>query len=267
MKPLLSVLREIDAEPVANDLIQDLLPDSSSAYMLICGRSGIGKTFLALDILHCLASGRPFLSHKTKQCKVGYLSMEGARAKIATRFRTIGNSFNGAQNNVFWEHSMAITLNSEGIHKLESIITGLNVVIIDPLRPLVPGDYTSPKDASNFLKNLQQVQNETGTRLILLHHIRKPDRRYKVQPEDLQFEIKGASEYVEGATTVLLLERARQTKDPYGKFKPVNPHEKELYFVKVKDAPTDLKPVSLHFNEDTWLFEPVTYEYEVEDTY
>ena len=162
---------------------------------------------------------------------------------------------------------MAITLNSEGIFKLESIITGLNVVIIDPLRPLVPGDYTSPKDANNFLKNLQQVQNETGTRLILLHHIRKPDRRYKVQPEDLQYEVKGAGEYVEAATTVLLLERARQTKDLYGKFRSVSPQEKELYFVKVKDAPTDLKPVTLHFNEDTWLFEPTTYEYETEDTY
>ena len=68
--------------PPTDDLIQDLLPDSSSAYMLICGRSGIGKTFLALNVLYCLATGVPFLSHKTKPCKVGYLSMEGSDRKI-----------------------------------------------------------------------------------------------------------------------------------------------------------------------------------------
>jgi len=171
MRSLDAMLKEIDAEPEANDLIQDLLPDSSSAYMLLCGRSGIGKTFLALDILHCLASGTPFLSHKTKPCKVGYLSMEGARAKIATRFRTIGNSFEGAHDNIFWEHSLPITLNAEGVNKLKEIIAGITVIIIDPLRPLVPGDYTSPKDATLFLKNLQRIQNETGTRLILLHRV------------------------------------------------------------------------------------------------
>ena len=45
MKLLSQARNEILARPPANDLIQDLLPDSSSAYMLICGRSGIGKTF------------------------------------------------------------------------------------------------------------------------------------------------------------------------------------------------------------------------------
>ena len=82
MKSLSQMRREISNRPPADDLIQDLLPDSSSVYMLICGRSGIGKTFLALNVLFSLATGLPFLSHKTKPCKVGYLSMEGSDRKI-----------------------------------------------------------------------------------------------------------------------------------------------------------------------------------------
>jgi len=214
MKLLSQVRNEILARPPANDLIQDLLPDSSSAYMLICGRSGIGKTFLALNILYCLATGTPFLSHKTKQCQVGYLSMEGSDRKLLNRFNTLSTSFPCAEDNIHWHHTLAITLNEAGINQLEQIISGLDVVIIDPLRPLVPGDYTTPKDANTFLKNLQRVQNETGTRLILIHHIRKPDKRVKVQPEDLQFEIKGATEYVDGAATVLLLDRPHHSRDP-----------------------------------------------------
>jgi RecA-family ATPase len=265
MKTLKEMINEIDIRPPANDLIQDLLPDSSNSYMLICGRSGIGKTFLALDILFCLASDTPWFSHRTRQCKAGYLSMEGSDRKIKERFETISKSFNhDAQNNIYWQHTMAMTLNQQGITNLESIVTGLTVVIIDPMRPLVAGDYTSPKDATQFLKNLQKVQNETGVRVILLHHIRKPDKKVKVQPEDLQFEVKGASEYVEGANTVLLLERAPQPKDLSGKFLPKT-NDRMLHFVKIKDAPIGEKPIRLHFDTETKLFQPVSDTYGDDD--
>ena len=264
MKPLSAMIREINDRPPSDDLIQDLLPDSSSAYMLLCGRSGIGKTFLALELLHCLASGLPFLSRKTQQCKAGYLSMEGSDLKIKERFEAIGKSFPPeARDNIFWHHTMAITLNPEGIANLEDIIYGLNVCIIDPMRPLVAGDYTSPKDASFFLKNLQKVQNETGVRLILLHHIRKPDKKVKVQPEDLQFEVKGASEYVEGANTVLLLERASQPKDQFGKFLPKT-DDRMLHFVKVKDGPGGEYPIRLRFDGESKIFRPVNDSIEYE---
>ena len=257
MKPLSKMRNEIMNRPPADDLIQDLLPDSSSAYMLICGRSGVGKTFLALNILYCLATGMPFLSHKTKPCKVGYLSMEGSDQKILNRFNTISNSFPpNAEDNIHWQHTTAITLTDTGLQQLEEIVTGLDVVIVDPLRPLIAGDYTMPKDANTFLKRLQRIQNETSTRIILIHHIRKPDKRVKVQPEDLQFEVKGAAEYVEAATTVLHLERAKQPQDNLGRFQHSS-DDRVLHFVKVKDAPTELKPITLRFDRARMLFLPL----------
>lgn len=261
MKLLTEVRNEILSRPQTDDLIHDLLPDSSSAYMLLCGRSGIGKTFIALNMLFCLATGNPFLSHKTSPCKVGYLSMEGSDRKILRRFDAISKSFPPATENIYWEHTTAITLNEPGVTQLEEIIAGLDAVIIDPLRPLVPGDYTSPKDANTFLKKLQRIQNETSTRLILIHHIRKPDKRIRVQPEDLQFEVKGASEYVEAATSVLLLERAQQPKGEDGRFQ-TSGDDRMLYFVKLKDAPTDFKPVTLRFNRETMLFQPIDFSHQ-----
>lgn len=257
MKTLSQMCREISNRPPADDLIKDLLPDSSSAYMLICGRSGIGKTFLALNILFSLAAGVPFLSHKTKMCKVGYLSMEGSDQKILNRFNTIADSFlPNAVDNIHWEHTTAITLTEAGVRQLEEIVTGLDVVIIDPLRPLIAGDYTMPKDATIFLKRLQRIQNETSTRVILIHHVRKPDKRVKVQPEDLQFEVKGAAEYVEAATTVLHLERAKQPQDNLGRFQHSS-DDRLLHFVKVKDSPTDLRPITLWFDRARMLFLPL----------
>ena len=244
-------------EPEADDFIDGWIPHSPSAYMLIAGRAGIGKTFLLMDILHRLAAGKPFLSHKTKQSKVGYLSLEGDKRKILARFDRIGESYPETVGNIYWEHCLPFKLNEEGIDRLCEIMAGLDVVGIDPLRPLVPGDYTAPKDASNFLINLRKAQEVTSTTVILTHHIRKPDKRIKVRPEDLAFEIKGASEYVEAATSVLLLERARQSREEFGKFGS-NLDLRELHLVKLKDSPAEPKPIILRFNNQSMLFEPMT---------
>ena len=175
MKAVYRVLEELKKEPPSDDIIKDLLPDSTSAYMLICGRSGIGKTNLVLHLAFCIATGDKFFSLETKQKTVGYLSFEGGYKQIAHRFEKLMHTFGSPGNYLQWEHSLPIKLNSQGIDELKKIISGLEVAIIDPLRPLVAGDYSKPVDASNFLNHLRDVQNDTGTTLILVHHIRKPD--------------------------------------------------------------------------------------------
>lgn len=264
MKPIDVVLEDLKKEPPSDDIIKGLLPDSTSALMIMAGRAGIGKTNLALYLAFCIATGKKFFDLETKQQIVGYLSFEGAKQQIANRFEKLRKTFGNTGDYLRWGHSLPIKLNRPGIEKLMQIITGLEVVIIDPLRPLVPGDYTSPKDANTFLENLRTLQNETGTTVILLHHIRKPDRKIRVLPEDLQFEIKGATEYVDGAATVLLLDRPRHSRDEgSGRFVS-NPDDRILYFPKVKDAPAKFKPLNLRFYHDELIFKPITYAYEEE---
>ena len=240
-----------------------MLPNSTAAYMLICGRSGIGKTNLVLYLAFCIATGRKFLSIETKQRTVGYLSFEGGKHQIAKRFEKLRETFSDTGAYLRWEHSLPIKLNKVGIDKLKKVITGVDVAIIDPLRPMVAGEYTKPTDASHFLENLREVQNDTGTTIILIHHVRKPDRKLRVLPEDLQFEIKGATEYVDGAATVLLLERPRYSKDHVGRFQ-TNSDDRVLYFPKVKDAPAEFKPIRLRFDRKELLYKPITDCYEEE---
>lgn len=260
MKTVDQMLGEIKREPPADDIIKDLLPDSTTAYMLTCGRAGIGKTNLTLYLAFCIATGTPFFSLKTKQKTVGYISFEGGRNQIAKRLEKLKNAFDSPGDYLRWEHSLPIKLNPLGAEKLKELITDLDVAIIDPLRPLVAGDWMKPADAANFLTTLRQVQNDTGTVIVLVHHIRKPDRRARVYPEDLQFEIKGATEYVDGAATVLLLDRPRHSRDDSGRFSS-NPDDRVLYFPKVKDAPTEFQPLKLRFFRDELLFKPVTDSY------
>ena len=256
MKPVDQLIEDIKGEPASDDIIKDLLPDSTSAYMLICGRSGIGKTNLVLYLAFCIATGSKFFSLETKQQKIGYLSFEGSQRQIANRFDKLRQTYGNTGEYLQWEHSLPMRLNSSSKDQLIFTIIGLDVAIIDPLRPLVSGDWMKPADASNFLYNLREVQNETGTTIILVHHIRKPDRKLRVQPEDLQFEIKGATEYVDGAATVLLLERPGHVKDESGKFVS-STDDRVLYFPKVKDAPAEFRPIHLRFSRDTLLFKPI----------
>ena len=264
MKTLDQVLIDLKNEPDSDDIIKDLLPCSTTSYMLICGRSGIGKTNLVLYLAFCIATGKKFFSMETQRKKVGYLSFEGGKKQIAKRFQKLMQTFGSAGDYLRWEHSMPIKLTPKAKEELKGIITGLEVVIIDPLRPLVLGDCMKPADASSFLDSLREVQNDTGTIVILIHHIRKPDRKLRVRPEDLLWEIKGATEYVDSAATVLLLDRPRHSRDGSGRFQS-NLDERILYFTKVKDAPDEFSPLHLQFDRDKLIFKPVTKLYEYEE--
>lgn len=256
MLPLDQWRAKILKEPEGEDIINDLLPNASSEYMLIVGRAGIGKTNLALYLAFCLATSQPFFSHKTKQCRIGYLAFEGTQRKLLARFDKLGNSFPDPGDFLLVERSLPLKLVKDGMDKFIRKIDGLDIVIIDPLRYIVADDYMKPDPANNFVLNLKQTCAQTGTVPILLHHIRKPDKRLAVQPEDLQYEVKGATEYVDAAATVLLLERAPQPKGEKGEFNPTNPDNRILHYVKVKDAPAEFDPLTLHFNREKLIFEP-----------
>lgn len=267
MKSLSEWRTAILAEPTTDDLIQDLLPNSPADYLLLCGRSGIGKTNLALYMALCLCTGLPFFSFKTKQCKVGYLIFEGAPRKLSARIEKLESTFGDVADAFYFERSLSFKLTGKGINQLESLVQGLQVLFIDPIRYIVAGDYTKPEFASNFITALKRVSSDAGVVPVLLHHVKKPDPRLKIRPEDLQYEIKGATDYVDAAGTVLLLEKARQDRKDSGQFVP-HSDDRTLHFLKVKDSPTEINALRLQFNRDLLIYQPAAtreYEDETED--
>jgi len=255
---------DILKQPIGEDIIKDLLPNASTEYMMICGRPGIGKTNLALYLAFCLATDTPFFSHKTKQCKVGYLAFEGTPHKLLNRFDKLAKSFPDTGDYLMVKRSLPFKLIENGTDKFQRVIEGLDVIIIDPLRYIVPFDYTKPVVASHFISTLKECCSESNTIPLLIHHIRKRDKRMFLYPEDLLFEVKGGSEWVDSAGTVLLLEQTPRKRDKKGRFANRNPDDRILYFAKVKDSPSEVEPYRLQFNRDKLMYEP-TLDFEVED--
>jgi len=97
---------------------------------------------------------------------------------------------------------------------------------------------------------------ETGASIIGTHHCRKPDKRIKILPSDLIFEIRGAIDFVAEAQSVLLLEKAKQGKNEQGQFENTE-KKRTLYTAKLKDSPTDEAGIELLFSDTKLRYLPV----------
>ncbi len=266
MKTALQFLNDLKNTPQVPFIIEQLLPDGPQSFMIICGRPEIGKTNLSLFLAFCLSTGKPFFSFKTQKKKAGYLAMEGGVRQIGERVEILSQHFSGIPDNLHIQVVQPIPLTVKGKTELVELVTGLEVVIIDPLKFLIPGDYMKPSDVLKGLSAVVEVQNETSTTFILVGHIRKPDRKLISYPEDYWSELKGPTEYMEMANSALMLTRPAHTRDFKGQFTSSH-DDRILYFIKARDASKELQPLKLRFHREKLLYLPVEESREKEDGY
>lgn len=246
-------LKKAFSKPATPDLIEGLLPDANE-FVVLAGRAGIGKTNWALMLACSFATGTDFLGFKVQKVPVGYIGFEGAESKMAERLIKIRAIYPVIEHGMFhFGLPKPFRLDGANIDKLKTMVKECHVVIVDPLKYLVAGDYTKTTDAVRFLENLKVVMNDTGTSFILCHHIRKSNPNSLIEPGDLD-QIKGAGDYCDAASTVLLLERERQGHKSGGGFAPMNPDLAVLYFAKTRDARNALDPMSLRFDRQALLW-------------
>jgi len=240
----------------ADDLVQDLL-SQKSGYMIIGGRTGIGKTILGFHLAFCLATGVPFFGLEVKKCNIGYITFEGAEDKMSYRFYKIMKNFPPTEGKLHFSIEKPIKLKNDN-KKLAEMINGFDVVFFDPVKYMVVGDYIKPSIANEFTMQLLDFTEKQALVAILLLQIRKPNENSLLYPGD-SFEIKGAADYVESATSVLILERKRQGHKSKGEkgFAPINPDNVMLYFDKHRDAIGGLPPKELLLNREKLIFEEV----------
>ena len=254
-------MQAVDAKPRVDELVEGLVP-ATTGFVLLGGRTGLGKTNLLLQLAFSIAAGRSFYGHKTRQAKVGYLLFEGDQHQTQDRLRKLVREFpEGVDNFNFnllpprklTRHPPLLTM----AWYIE-FFSGVDLMCMDPLKYMVPGDYTKSEVAQSFIVDVQHLSREVGAPAILSHHIRKPnkDPRSPLDPGDL-YEIKGATDYVDAATTVMFLERERQGRNESNTgFGRVNPDNMVLHFPKTRDAVASEDPVFLSFNRRKLLFEP-----------
>lgn len=262
MKTLEGLDERIKHRPPRYDLIENLLPDSPkpNEFVVLAGPAGIGKTTYVVHMGLHLATGTEFQGLKCKKCKVGYLGFEGSEYMFEDRLAKVKQHFLEHFPNpgsyFRYEIRSPFTLEKKR-DEFKKIFDGCRVIIVDPLKYLVAGDYTKPQYAMAFLRLLQETLLELGASAIFPHHLKKPNPAVLIEPGDL-YQLKGATEYVDAATSVLMIERKRQGHKPTGGFAHVDPNLVTLYFAKTRDAVKELMPIDMRLNKDECSFEEVS---------
>jgi putative DNA primase/helicase len=144
------------------------------ALVMVHGPSGGGKTFVTLDWMLHIASGKAtWFGHKVRPGNMVYLAGEGhhgLRSRIAA-----WKHHNSVSNLNMWVSKSGLDLNTpEGYLKVVEAIRALkikpDVITVDTLHRFMAGDENSAQDAKTMLDACAALMQEFGCTVILVHH-------------------------------------------------------------------------------------------------
>lgn len=155
-------------------IIEGMLPCGMT---FLSGAPKIRKSFLALQLAIAVSSGVPFLGHKTRQCDVAYLDLEGSKSRIS--FRTSQMSVE-IPHNVFVTNSVKERL-ADGlvdmIRELHHQRPQIRLVIIDTFsrsRGSFKASGANAYDADvALLEPIQRMALEENIAILFVHHDKK----------------------------------------------------------------------------------------------
>lgn len=157
----------------------DRLIEAESLAMLF-GDPGCGKSFVALDLAACIATGRPFHGREVRQGAVVYICGEG---KNGIKRRLMAwekhNGVSLSEHPLFVSSVAAQFLSPESVNDvLESIDAAAEaagdavaLIIVDTLnRNMGAGDENSAKDMTGFVSAVDGVKGRYGAAAMVVHH-------------------------------------------------------------------------------------------------
>lgn len=177
-------------------LISGVLP--CGAIVLLSGREGTMKSFLALSMAHAVATGTPWLGRPTKQGGVLYLDGEMPPALLRDRIRGIGPA-----------HSLNIWSWADGTFPYQLGNSGLgrasqehSLIVVDTLRRHMEGKKENSSDDMAAVTKALRELTLYGATVLVLHHA----------PKDTEKQgYRGSTELGAGVDTTLVLTKKPTT--------------------------------------------------------
>lgn len=172
----------LDAEPMEDCgwLIEGVWP--ADAYGIIAAESKAGKTWLALDLAASVALSEPFLGKYTtsEPAPVLYYSGEGGTRNIRRRLRAILDSKNCDRDDPRLEGLHIVTRpprlsDSRHIQAMKTDAREIRprLIVLDPLYLSLGANMASLNEVGAELAELQQVSEDIGAALVVVHHWNK----------------------------------------------------------------------------------------------
>ena len=174
-KPRIRILDldELENLPPPSFLIDDVITEGGLS--VLWGRSGGMKSFVALDMAMCIATGIPWHGRPVKQGLVVYLAAEGShglgRRAIGWR-RTRGRDLAKPAFKLI-PHGVALT--GEDLEPMVAAILALEarpvLIVIDTLaRTFGAGDENKQADMNAYVSAADRLREATGANVLIVHH-------------------------------------------------------------------------------------------------
>lgn len=201
--------------------------------MILAGHSGLGKTFVALQLMRSLAAGAEFLSFPCTPCRVGLLELEMPDTMIHGRWVKLGPADAHWRSNTrglcIPDKVVEIT-DAEHRAWVTAYIRqhALDVLIVDPLNKLGAFDEGKGTEIARVMTAVRQIRGATGCAVILLHHFTKGEPEAELTGKKTAIlkqlrghgllgndpdTIVGLAEHVSGAT-VAAFAKTRYREEP-----------------------------------------------------
>lgn len=160
--------------------VDGLLPQVGLA--MIYGPSGVGKSFMALDLLEHIADGRDYgIKNRTvKQGKCVYVMGEGAGG-MRQRVRAYNHVHPTDHDNFKIISAAPNLMTPEDVGELATAIMeagGAQVVCLDTLHSMMAGgDENSAKDMGILLANARVIADTLKCLIVFIHHTGKDEAK------------------------------------------------------------------------------------------
>lgn len=143
----------------------------------IYGPSGSGKSFLVLDMLAAVATGRNWYGHRCKPAPVVYVSLEG-EAGLKQRVEAYRKHHGASCQNMHFVTAPISLMTNGDVTELARLILAEGaagaVVCIDTLNQATPGaDENTSADMGKAIATCKLLQEKIGGLTLLVHHTGK----------------------------------------------------------------------------------------------
>lgn len=221
---------------VQNWLISDLIP--SESVMVLAGKRGQKKTFMALGMAISLTRGISFLDKFAvpKTFGILYLDEENGNAVMQERLKKLNDGID--LENFFIASYLGIKLDKpEWYEQLTNFLkshTNVKLLIIDSFRRVSGIEENDAGEISDFLTTkIRPLVTEFGITALLIHHVRKGLGRAASDPLD---EIRGSSDIANYCDAVLIVEQRKDGSLILSQAKMRRQKEIEPFGIEMKES-------------------------------
>lgn len=170
--------------PPENYIIDKFLP--STGFTMFSGDSGVGKSWIALEVVRAITNNDIFLDHfeiKTPDIPILIIDKENGLKRLQARMKSLGVPPTDKVHLLQYPEKFNLS-DEDFLQSVQNFIVAnkIGIIILDSFIDILVGEENSSVDTAKVFNSLRSISQNVCW--ILLHHESKPMPKYTPQAGD-----------------------------------------------------------------------------------